>query len=89
MTNPPLNLRQCRLKVLKNTNLENANQENGTLVKWNFGNIELWKNCAFGTVEIWNNGDQEKGHPEKRKLDIRKNGIWGKWILGKMKIWKN
>ena len=55
--------------------------------------MELWKNGTleildFGKIVLWNNGDQEKGHREK-KLDIRKNGIWGKWILGKMEIWKN
>ena len=52
---------------------ENGNLENGKLEELKYGKIKIGKN----------------GHEETRKLDIRRNGIWGKRILGKMEIWNN
>ena len=50
--------------------------------------IGLWK---IGTLEKWYFGEMEirrYEHGENRKLNTRKNGIWGKWILRKLEICK-
>ena len=48
MTNPPKNLRQCRLEVWKS----------GNLGKWKFGKMKIWKNgnlgkWKYGKIEIF------------------------------------
>ena len=63
MTNPPKNLRQCRLEVLKNRNVE----------KWKFGKMKIGEN------EIWKNENLEKwkiGKMKFAKMKIGKNVEW-------------
>ena len=60
MTNPPKNLKQCRLEVWKN----------GNLGKWKFGKMKIWKNGNFGKwkygkIEIFKNGNFDNGNMEK------------------------